>query len=144
MLLFACFFFPFCFLLFSGRHRNIVDRFKKLSMNISNTCCFLYRTGRFKRGSCSNLSMYHINIAHKSSVFVFRQRSLTFKIIHYQFLLIGFVLRISAYDHVITHTNKKNILRKGDERAIQMKGTLTNALFIILTSTLAPFISQVS
>lgn len=53
-------------------------------------------------------------------------------------MLIGFVLRISAQDHVITHKNKKNILRKANERAIQMKGTLTIALFIILTTTSPP------
>lgn len=138
MILFACIFF-FYFLIFSGRQlRNIVDRFKKLSLNISNTCCVFFCTEQTRKLFKSINVHCLISISPINVVFIFRQRSLTFKIIHNQVLLIGFVLRISAQDHVITHKNKKNILRKANERAIQMKGTLTIALFIILTTTLPP------
>lgn len=125
---FGLFFFPF------AKH---CGPFTKLSLNIQkNMKFFCVELEKRARESCSNLSMYHINnIAHKSSVFIFCKRSLTVKI-HNQYLFIGFVLRISAHDRVITHKNKKNILRKADERAIQMKGTLTIALFIILTANL--------
>lgn len=94
--------------------------FTKLSLNIQKKhVVFLCRTGRISNELekvVQIYKMYHINyIAHKSSVFIFCKRSLTVKI-HNQYLFIGFVLRISAHDRVITHKNKKNILRKPDGR----------------------------
>lgn len=137
MILFACIFF-FYLLIFSGRQlRNIVDRFKKLSLNISNTCCFFCTEQTRKLFKSINVHCL-ISISPINVMFLSFVSDLTFKIIHNQVLLIGFVLRISAQDHVITHKNKKNILRKANERAIQMKGTLTIALFIILTTTPPP------